>query len=150
MSTRLSTKGLLLVHERGLVDTSVLIELESVGTAALPKELAVSAVSFAELAAGPHATGDRRERARRQDRLQRIQATFDPLPFDSDAARAYGRVYAAVRSSGRKARGRRFADLLIAATALAARLPLYTRNPDDFGGLRELIEVVHVETAAAS
>jgi predicted nucleic acid-binding protein len=138
------------VHERGLVDTSVLIELESLGTAALPKELAVSVVSLAELAAGPHATADRRERARRQDRLQRIQATFDPLPFDSDAARAYGRIYAAVRSAGRKARGRRFADLLIAATALAAGLPLYTRNPDDFAGLRELIEVVHVETAPAA
>lgn len=150
MSTGSSTRGSFPVHERGLVDTSVLIELESLGTAALPKELAVSAVSFAELAAGPHATADRRERARRQDRLQRIQATFDPLPFDSDAARAYGRVYATVRSARRKARGRRFADLLIAATALAAGLPLYTRNPDDFAGLGDLIEVVHVETAPAA
>ena len=88
------------MHERGLVDTSVLIELESIG----PNEVAVSAVSFAELAAGPHATLDRRERARRQDRLQRVQATFDPLPFDADAARAYGQIYASVRSAGRKGR----------------------------------------------
>jgi predicted nucleic acid-binding protein len=137
------------VHERGLVDTSVLIELESIGAVALPNELAVSAVSFAEIAAGPHATADRRERARRQDRLQRIQATFDPLPFDADAARAYGQIYAAVRSAGRKARGRRFGDLLIAATALAAGLPLYTCNPDDFVGLGDLVQVVHVQVATA-
>jgi predicted nucleic acid-binding protein len=134
------------VHDRGLVDTSVLIELESIGTGALPNELAVSAVSFAELAAGPHAADERRERARRQDRLQRIQAAFDPLPFDAAAARAYGQIYAAVRSAGRKARGRRFADLLIAATALAMGLPLYTRNADDFAGLGNLVEVVQVET----
>jgi predicted nucleic acid-binding protein len=114
------------VHERGLADTSVLIELESIGATALPNELAVSAVSLGELAAGPHATDDGRERARRQDRLQRVQATFDPIPFDADAARAYGQIYAGVRSAGRKARGRRLADLMIAATALAARLPLYT------------------------
>ncbi len=138
------------MHDRGLADTSVLIELESIGTAALPEELAVSTVSLAELAAGPHATDDRRERARRQDRLQRIQVTFDPIPFDADAARAYGQIYAAVRSAGRKARGRRFADLLIAATALAARLPLYTRNAGDFSGLEDLLEVVPVETAADS
>ena len=138
------------MHERGLVDTSVLIELESIESGALPAELAVSAVSFAELAAGPHAAEDRRERARRQDRLQRIQATFDPLPFGADAARAYGQIYAAVRSAGRKARGRRFADLLIAATALAAGLPLYTRNPGDFAGLGSLVEVVHVEIAPDS
>lgn len=138
------------MHERGLVDTSILIELESIAASALPKELAVSAVSFAELAAGPHATADRRERARRQDRLQRLQATFDPLPFDADAARSYGQIYAAVRSAGRKARGRRFADLLIAATALAAGLPLYTRNPGDFAGLGDLVKVVHVEATPAS
>jgi predicted nucleic acid-binding protein len=74
--------------------------------------------------------------------------TFDPLPFDADAARAYGRVYAAVSAQGRKARGRRAIDLLIAATALAARLPLYTLNPGDFGGLDGLIDVVSVQVAA--
>jgi predicted nucleic acid-binding protein len=130
------------MHERGLIDTSIVIALESIDPARLPTELAVSAVTLAELAAGPHATDDPEERARRQDRLQRTQALFDPLPFDGDAARAYGRIYAAVRTAGRKARGRRLADLLIAATALAAGLPIYTRNPDDFAGLRKLLEVV--------
>lgn len=130
------------MHEQGLIDTSIVIALESIDPARLPTELAVSAVTLAELAAGPHATDDPEERARRQDRLQRTQALFDPLPFDSDAARAYGRVYAAVRTAGRKARGRRLADLLIAATALAAGLPVYTRNPGDFADLRKLLEIV--------
>jgi predicted nucleic acid-binding protein len=133
---------------RGLVDTSVVIELDRISANELPKEMALAAVSMAELAAGPHATADPAERARRQERLQRAEVTFDPLPFDADAARAYGRVYAAVAAQGRKARGRRAMDLLIAATALAARLPLYTLNPGDFAGLDGLIDVVSVKVAA--
>ena len=99
---------------------------------------------MAELAAGPHAASNAEERARRQDRLQRAEAAFDPLPFDGETARAYGRVYAAVASAGRKARGPRAIDLLIAATALAVRIPLYTRNTDDFRMLDDLIDVVEV------
>ena len=129
---------------RGLIDTSVVIDLDTIDPAVLPSECAVSAVTLAELAAGPHATDDPEERARRQDRLQRVEATFDPLPFDVAVARAYGRVYAAVSAAGRKARGRRAADLMIAATALAEGVPLYTRNPDDFIGLGDLLEVVGV------
>jgi predicted nucleic acid-binding protein len=128
-------------HARGLVDTSVVIDLERLEPASLPVELAVSAITLAELAAGPHATDDSAERARRQDRLQRAEATFEPLPVDATVARAYGRVYATVAEAGRKGRGRRALDLLIAATALAAGLPLYTRNPADFAGLAELLEV---------
>jgi predicted nucleic acid-binding protein len=129
---------------RGLIDTSVVIDLDSIAPADLPVEVAVSAIIVAELAAGPHATTDPAERARRQDRLQRAEATFEPLPVDADVARAYGRVYAAVGAAGRKARGRRAVDLLIAATAMAANLPLYTRNPDDFTGLSKILEVVPV------
>lgn len=124
---------------RGVVDTSVLIDLERLDPDTLPEELAVSAITMAELAAGPHATGDPVERARRQDRLQRVEATFHPLPFDASAARAYGRVYASVTAAGRTARGRRAVDLLIAATALASELPLYTRNPDDFAQIDGLV-----------
>ena len=131
-------------HARGLIDTSVVIDLEVIEPGGLPVELAVSAVTMAELAAGPHATADPAERARRQDRLQRAEATFDPLPVDAAVARAYGRVYVAVGASGRKARGRRAVDLFIAATAVAAGLPLYTRNPDDFAGLSDLLEIVSV------
>lgn len=129
-------------HARGIVDASLLLDLENIDPASLPAELAISAVTLAELAAGPHATTDPDERARRQDRLQRTEASFEPLPVDGAVARAYGRVYAAVAAAGRKARGRRAFDLLIAATALAAELPLYTANPDDFDALEGLLEVV--------
>jgi predicted nucleic acid-binding protein len=131
---------------RGLIDTSVLIDLDRIDPDDLPIELAVSAVTLAELAAGPHATDDSLERSRRQDRLQRAEATFDPLPLDANAARAYGRVYAAVVSAGCRARGRRAMDLLIAATALAAELPLYTRNPDDFAALTDVLRVERIGT----
>ena len=131
-------------HARGLIDTSVVIDLELIEPVDLPVELAVSAITMAELAAGPHATADPAERARRQDRLQRAEATFEPLPVDAAVARAYGRVYAAVGAAGRKARGRRAVDLFIAATAVAAGLPLYTRNPDDFAGLSDMLEIVSV------
>jgi predicted nucleic acid-binding protein len=130
--------------ERGVIDTSVVIELEQLEARQLPVEIAVSAITMAELAAGPHATGDAAERARRQDRLQRAEAAFDSLPFDADAARAYGRIYAAEVAGGRKPRGPRALDLLIAATACAANLPLYTRNPQDFSSLRGLVDVVAV------
>lgn len=128
----------------GLIDTSVVVDLERITADVLPAQLAIATVTLAELAAGPHATDDPTERARRQERLQRAEATFDALPFDSGAARAYGRIYAEVIAAGRKARGRRALDLLIGATALAAGLPLYTRNPSDFEGLARLIEVVGV------
>ena len=131
-------------HPRGLLDTSVVIDLQRLAAASLPAELAISSLTLAELAAGPHATEDAEERARRQERLQRVEATFDPLPFDGDAARAYGRIYATVVVAGRKGRGRRAIDLMIAAVALAARLPLYTMNADDFDGLGDLVDVVPV------
>ncbi len=119
----------------------MIIDLDKIDASKLPLELAVSAITMAELAAGPHATGDPAERARRQDRLQRTEVTFDPLPFDDAAARSYGQVYAAVLSAGRKARGARAIDLLIAAVAAANQLPVYTRNPGDFAGLDGVVDV---------
>lgn len=129
---------------RGLLDTSVIIDLEQIEATALPHEVAISTLTLAELAAGPHAATTPSERGRRQDRLQRTEAVFDPLPFDADAARAYGRVFSAVAAANRKPRGARAVDLMIAATALASELPLYTRNPSDFEGLHDLIDVVGV------
>lgn len=126
----------------------MIIDLERIDANDLPAEVAVSAVTLAELAAGPHATDDAGERARRQDRLQRAEAAFDPLPVDAVVARAYGRVYATVAAAGRKPGGRRAFDMLIAATALGAGLPLCTRNPADFADLEGLVDVVGVETAA--
>ena len=129
---------------RAIIDTSVVIDLGRIDPSDLPAELAISTITLAELAAGPHATADSAERARRQDRLQRAEATFEPLPLDGAVARAYGRIYAAVRAAGRKARGPRAFDLLIAATALAANVPMFTRNPGDFAGLDGLVEVIGV------
>jgi hypothetical protein len=128
---------------RGLLDTSVVVDHDLLDPGLLPDESAVAAVTLAELAAGPHATADEEERARRQDRLQWTAATWDPVPFGAEAARAYGRVFAASRAAGRSSRTR-LADLLIAATAAAESLDLYTRNPADFAGLEEVVRVVAV------
>ena len=127
-----------------MLDTSVVIDLDRLDPSKLPIDVAVSALTMAELAAGRHAASDADERGRRQDRLQRAEAAFDPLPFDGEAARAYVRICAAVTAAGRKARGARAVDLLVAATACAASLPLYTRNGADFEGLDERIDVVVV------
>jgi hypothetical protein len=128
---------------RGVLDSSVLIDIDRVDPVLLPDESAITAISLAELAAGPLATDDEQERARRQDRLQWAAATWDPLHFDAAAARAYGRVFAATRAAGRTSRAR-LADLLIAASAAAHGLPLYTRNPRDFAQLAKLVEVIGV------
>jgi len=125
---------------RGLLDTSVVIDLDLIDDGRLPDETAISTITLAELAAGPHATSNAEERSRRQDRLTWAASQWDSLPFDAAAARSYGRVYASVRGRGRATR-RRLADLLIAAIALANDLPLYTRNPADFEGLERLIAI---------
>ena len=127
----------------GLLDTSVVIDLDILAPDLLPEEASVSAVTMAELSAGPHATDEPDERSRRQDRLQQLESWVEPTPFDGDCARAFGRIYAAVLATGRQPR-RRMADLLIAATALAAGLPLYTRNADDSRGLEQILTVVTV------
>jgi predicted nucleic acid-binding protein len=128
---------------QGLLDTSVVIDHDLIDAALLPDESAISAVTLAELAAGPHATQDTDARARRQDRLQWASSTWDPLPFDAEAARAYGRMFAAARAAGQTSRTR-LADLLIASTAAANSLPLYTRNPSDFDALKSIIKLVHI------
>ena len=128
----------------GVLDTSVVIDITRIPRDLLPNELAVSAITMAELAAGPHATLDFEERARRQDLLQRIEASLDPLPFDTEAARAFGRLYASEFQQRKKAGGARALDLMIAATALSHRLPLYTRNPRDFVAISEIVEIIAV------
>lgn len=136
----------------GLIDTSIVMHLAALDSAQLPAEMVISAITLAELSAGPHHADDPAERARRMSVLQHAESTFEPLPFDTDAARAFGLVVAAVLAAGRTTR-RRVADLMIAAIALACRLPLYTTNPDDFAGLGGLVTVVPVRrpdpTAAA-
>lgn len=102
----------------------------------------MSALTLAELVCGPHGADHDLKRARRQSHLQYVEGNLEPLPFDSRCARAYGPIYAVVMSTGRKPRGPRMVDLMIAATALANELPLYTRNAKDLRGLEGLIEIV--------
>ncbi|UUN27465.1 type II toxin-antitoxin system VapC family toxin [Streptomyces sp. FIT100] len=139
-------------HEQGLLDTNIMILRKWLDPEELPAEMAISAITLAELSAGPHEVrrndeqddyDEHAERARRMDVLQRAENEFDPIPFDVEAARAYGRVCAAVIGAGRKPR-RRVADLMIAAIAVAEDLPLFTTNPDDFKGLHDLLTVVPV------
>ncbi|MEJ7715454.1 MAG: PIN domain-containing protein, partial [Thermoleophilaceae bacterium] len=92
-------------------------------------------MTLAELSVGPLVAGDEQERADRQARLQRVEADFDPIPFDADAARAFGQVAAALRRAGRKTTARAY-DAMIAATAVANALPLYTSNPGISAELR--------------
>ncbi|HEY7830959.1 MAG TPA: type II toxin-antitoxin system VapC family toxin [Solirubrobacteraceae bacterium] len=117
---------------RGILDTSTVIVLERLTDAtALPTEPLITAVTLAELSVGPLVAKSESERVARQSQLQQAEADFEPLPFDASAARAFGRVAASLRRSGRKATARTY-DAMIAATALANDLPLYTCNPTDF------------------
>ena len=128
------------MDSHGLLDTSVVIDHDLIDSDRLPEASAVSSITIAVLTVGPLAARDDEERARRQDRLHWAVATWEPLPFDADAARAYGRIYSMLMARGRVGR-RRFADLLIAATAVAQGLPLYTRNSKDLAGLERLLVV---------
>ncbi|WP_433162487.1 type II toxin-antitoxin system VapC family toxin [Kribbella sp. CA-247076] len=136
-------------HAQGLLDTNIVILRKSIDPAELPAEMAITAVTLAELSAGPHQVragagyDEHAERARRTDLLQRAESEFDPIPFDAEAARIYGRIRAAVVAAGRVPR-RRVADLMIASIAVAEELPLFTTNPDDFRGLEDLLTVVPV------
>jgi predicted nucleic acid-binding protein len=139
-------------HPRGLLDTNIMILRKWISPSELPAEMAISAVTLAELSAGPHEVrrndeqnnyDEHAERARRLAVLQRAENEFDPIPFGAEAARAYGQVVAAVITAGRKPR-RRIADLMIASIAIAEELPLFTTNPGGYSGLGELLTVVPV------
>lgn len=123
--------------EQGILDTSTLLDLGALDAARLPAEPLITAVTLAELSVGPHVARSAPERAARQAHLQQAEADFDPIPFDASAARAFGRVASALRHAGRKPAARAY-DALIAATAIANDLPLFTCNVRDFEGIPEL------------
>ncbi len=136
-------------HARGVLDTSTVMLLNRVSDPELlPEEPVITAVTLAELTVGPLVAATDAERAARQAHVQQAEADFDPLPFDVAAARAFGRVAAGLRQSGRKRQARAY-DAMIAATALAHELPVYTCNPDDFAGIDGLtvVRVPITETA---
>jgi predicted nucleic acid-binding protein len=124
--------------ERGVLDTSTIILLPRLrDPARLPAEPLITAITLAELSVGPLVAPTDEERAARQAILQQAEADFEPIPFDSAAARAFGRVAASLRRAGRTSAARAY-DALIAATALANDLPVYTCNPSDFAGIEGL------------
>jgi len=129
---------------KGVLDTSVVIDLPIIAEAVLPIQVAITAVTLAELSQGPHLATTPRERSIRLERLQVVEAVFSsPLPFDAAAARRYGSLVALVLEAGRAVRPRRI-DLMIAATAAVHALPLFTRNAADFEGLQGALEIVAV------
>jgi predicted nucleic acid-binding protein len=132
---------------RGVVDTNVVVLLRQLAKESLPEIPVISAITLAELAVGPLVATDPVQRARRQEHLRFAESSFPVLPFDEAAARAFGTVAAALRMAGRKVSARGF-DALIAATALAHDLPLFTTNADDFAGVDGLT-VVAVSTGGA-
>lgn len=132
-------------HSRGVLDTNTVILLPRIGDPELlPEEPLITAVTLAELTVGPLVASTDEERAARQAHLQQAEADFEPLSFDARAARAFGRVAASLRRAGRTPAARAY-DAMIAATAMANDLPLYTCNPDDFSGIDGL-DVVRVPT----
>ncbi|NLE80464.1 MAG: type II toxin-antitoxin system VapC family toxin [Rhodococcus sp.] len=122
----------------GLLDTSVVIQLKDLDPDDLPINPEISAVTLAELSVGPLVATSEEERSARQAILQQAEVDFAPIPFDAAAARAFGRVAAALRRVGRKTSARSY-DAMIAAIAIANQLPLYTANPQDFEGIPELV-----------
>jgi tRNA(fMet)-specific endonuclease VapC len=132
------------VSARGVLDTSTVILLGRLTDAreALPDEPVITAVTLAELSVGPLVATDEVQRVARQAHLQQAEADFEPLPFDAQAARAFGIVAASLRRAGRKPAARAY-DAMIAATALSNGLPVHTCNPGDFAGI-EGLDVVAV------
>jgi tRNA(fMet)-specific endonuclease VapC len=133
------------VNKPGVLDTSTLILLGRITALdALPDAVLITAVTLAELSVGPLVATTDEDRVARQAHLQAAEADFDPLPFDAAAARAFGGVAASLRRSGRKTTARAY-DAMIAATAIAADLPVYTCNPSDFMGIDglEVVELPH-------
>jgi tRNA(fMet)-specific endonuclease VapC len=129
-------------YQRGVLDTNAVIMLSRIADpASLPDEPLITAVTLAELSVGPLVATTDAERAARQTHVQQAEADFDPLPFDAPAARAFARVAASLRRAGRKPSARAY-DAMIAATALAHGLPVYTCNPADFSGIDDLTVVV--------
>jgi predicted nucleic acid-binding protein len=136
-------------HDAAVVDTNVIAALRLYDRSEFPDTIFITAITLGELSYGPHATDDPVKRAGRVGVLQHVEATFDPLPYDQDAARLYGQIAAAVRAVGREPR-KRASDLMIAATAASNQLPLYTANPDDFKGAETFVEVVGVSARSSN
>ncbi len=125
------------MSNRGILDTSTLVLLSRLNPRLLPEEPLITAVTLSELSVGPLVATTRRQRSSRQAVLQQAEADFEPLRFDAQSARAFGRVAASLRAAGQKVQARGY-DAMIAATAIANDFPLYTANPGDFAAIDDL------------
>lgn len=125
---------------KAILDTSVVIATD---LQPLEGDLAVSAITMAELHFGVLVAKTQPIRAERLRRLLKLQQDFDPIPVDQAVAASYGQLAAAVVDAGRQPRARAM-DLLIAATAHAHSARLYTRNAADLQGLESLIDITPV------
>ena len=129
--------------QRGMLDTSAVIDLPALDPTLLPVEAAIPAIVLAELAQAVAMTNSAEQVMIRSQRLSDIEAAFAAIPFDREAARRYGTLVALTIAADRDPRPRRI-DLMIAATAAAHGLPLYTRYPADFRGLDSAVIVIAV------
>lgn len=131
-------------HERGVLDTSVVVAIADVPDELLPVQAAITAVTLAELSQGPHTAATPAERLQRLELLQSVEGRFPaPLPFDAAAARRYASLSALVLAAGGERRPRRL-DLMVAAIASTHDVPLFTRHGEDFVGLEAALRVVDV------
>jgi predicted nucleic acid-binding protein len=124
-------------ESRAVLDTSVVIGADVIP---VPGVLSISAVTLAELHFGVLVARTDEARGARLRRLSILQRQFDALPVDDAVAASYGQIAAAVVKAGRQPRARTM-DLIIAATAHAHAAVLYTRNPKDFVGLEDIVDI---------
>lgn len=128
-------------HALALLDTSCVIEFPD-QMEQLAEAAAVSTLTIAELAYGIH-HDDPVIAATREARYRDVLNEFDPVPYSARAAHLYGALATAVRRSGRNPRPRRI-DLMLASVAAELRAVLLTRNPDDFVGFADIVQVIAV------
>ena len=124
-------------HSLALLDTSCVIDWPR---EAVADSFAISTLTIAELAYGLH-HDDPMVSAAREARYRLVLNIFEPIPYSARAAHIYGAIAASIRKSGRHPRPRRI-DLMIASVAAEHRAVLLTRNPADFAGIGDIVDVV--------
>ncbi|WP_051027594.1 type II toxin-antitoxin system VapC family toxin [Nocardia higoensis] len=127
----------------GMLDTCVLIDINTIDAAVLPVRAEISAITVAELGLGIALATTPEQLALRTERMLEVEHSFDPLPFTPAAARRFTSMAKLVAASERSPKPRK-ADLMIAAVASVNDLPLFTRNAVDFRGIEKLLTVVPV------
>lgn len=115
----------------GILDTSVFVAREQdrpLGD--LPSEGLVSVVTVAELRVGVLVAPDDELRAQRMRTLSAVEQ-IDAQPVDDAVGREFAEIVAAARREGRRLK---ILNALVAATARALEVPVYTQD-SDFDGM---------------